>query len=219
MERNFQTQLDDIKSLLVTMGGSVEKALEMVTSGLMERDLKKLEAVFEIEEKINRCHLELDEACTNYLAKQGPVAGDLRFVVSALKINSDLERMGDQCVNMSHSGKDYINRTKHFSADEIRTMAKVARQMVKDSLDCFVTRNLELAQKVLVTDDELDSRKQSIFENMIEEMKQNPQGVEAALDLILIARNLERMGDHATNIAEDVIYFSTGKDIRHGKFA
>lgn len=219
VERNFQIQLDEIKSLLLTMGGNVERALELVTSGLMERDLKKIEGVFAIEEQINKCHLDIDELCAHFLAKQGPVAGDLRFVISVIKMSSDLERMGDQCINIAHSSKDHISRTSQFSADEIRAMAKVARQMVKEALDAFVRRDTDLAQRVLVTDDDLDMRKQTIFESMIEEIKQNPNGVEAALDLILIARNLERMGDHATNIAEDVIYVSTGRDVRHGKYA
>ncbi|PWU17365.1 MAG: phosphate transport system regulatory protein PhoU [Bdellovibrio sp.] len=219
MERSFQIQLDDIRRLLLSMGGLVERALELVTTGLIEQDLQKFAAVFSIEEQINRSHLQLDEACTNYLAVQGPVAGDLRMVVSAIKINVDLERMGDQCINMAHTGRDFVRRTTHLSVDEIRVMSRVAREMVKEALDSFVRRDMGLAQKILVTDDELDVRKQNIFESMVGQIKLNAADVEAGLDLILIARNLERIGDHATNIAEDVIYFSTGKDIRHGKYA
>lgn len=219
MERKFEIQLDEIKSLLITMGGLVEQALELVTSGLMERDLKKIQGVFAIEEKINKTHLQLDELCASFLAMQGPVATDLRLILSALKINSDLERMGDQCVNIAYSSKDFVQRGAQIPTDEIRAMTTLARQMVKDALDCFVSRNVPLAENVLSRDDELDVRKQTVFETMVEEMKRDPKNIEAALDLILIARNLERMGDHATNIAEDVIYFSTGRDVRHGKYA
>lgn len=219
MERSFQIQLDQIKSALLTMGGCVEQALDLVTSGLIEQDPSRFVQVASIEQRINDCHSALDEMCTSFLAKQGPVAGDLRFVISVLKINSDLERMGDQCVNISHSGKDYLSRSKRYATDQVRVMSKIAKQMVKNALDSFVSRDVVLAQEVLLTDDELDVRKQNIFEMMIEEIKREPAHAESALDLILIARNLERMGDHATNIAEDVIYFSTGKDVRHGKYA
>lgn len=219
VERQFQNQLDEIKSLLLSMGNSVEKALETVVSGLIQRDLQKLENVFTIEERINHYQVELDQVCTEFLAKQGPVATDLRLVISIIKINSDLERMGDQCVNIAHSAKDFIQQKGSFSLQDIQIMANVAQKMVKDALDCFVGRNAELAQKVLMTDDELDQRKQHVFTQMVAAMKKDPSVVESAMDLILIARNLERMGDHATNIAEDVIFVSTGKDIRHGKYS
>ncbi|MBX3018976.1 MAG: phosphate signaling complex protein PhoU [Bdellovibrionaceae bacterium] len=219
VERQFQNQLDEIKSLLLSMGNSVEKALETVVTGLIQRDLEKLEGVFAIEERINHYQVELDQVCTEFLAKQGPVATDLRLVISIIKINSDLERMGDQCVNISHSAKDFIQQKGSFSLQDIQVMAAVAQKMVKDALDCFVTRNAEVAQKVLMTDDELDQRKQQVFNQMVAAMKKDSTVVEPAMDLILIARNLERMGDHATNIAEDVIFVSTGKDIRHGKYS
>lgn len=219
MERQFQNRLDEIKSLLLSMGSYVEKALDTVIAGLIQRDLKQLEMVFAIEEKINQCQIELDQTCTEFLAKQGPVATDLRLVISIIKINADLERMGDQCVNIAYSSKDFINRLGSFSLQEIQDMAHIAQKMVKDALDCFVSRNQELAQKVLMTDDDLDQRKQKVFTNMVAAMKADSTSVETAMDLILIARNLERMGDHATNIAEDVIYVSTGKDIRHGKYS
>lgn len=218
MERQFQNQLDEIKSLLLSMGNAVEKALETVVTGLIQRDLQKLEEVFKIEERINHNQIELDQVCTEFLAKQGPVATDLRLVISIIKSNSDLERMGDQCVNIAHSAKDFIQRRGSFSLQDIQIMSNIAQRMVKDALDCFVARNAELAQKVLMTDDDLDQRKHRVFTDMIAAMKNDPAVVEPAMDLILIARNLERMGDHATNIAEDVIFVSTGKDIRHGKF-
>lgn len=218
MERQFQNQLDEIKSSLLSMGNSVERALETVITGLIQRDIKKLEAVFVIEEGINQYQIKLDQLATEFLAKQGPVAGDLRLLISIIKINADLERMGDQCVNIAHSAKDFIERRGSFSLQEIQAMAKIAQGMIKDALDCFVTRDGVKAQAVLMTDDELDQKKQDVFKTMVQTMKQDPEVVEPAMDLILIARNLERMGDHATNIAEDVIFFSTGKDVRHGKF-
>lgn len=200
------------------MGGAVEQSLAAVASGLVTRDTKKLDRVHEIEKKVNQTHLDVDAVCTTFLAKQSPVATDLRFIVSVLKINSDLERMGDQCVNISYLAKEFLARQGKYPLEEINSMSTVAQKMVKESLDCFVRRDLDLAKKVLESDDDLDSRKKKIFEDMTAEIKKDPSHVESALELILIARNLERIGDHATNIAEDVIYFSTGKDVRHGKF-
>lgn len=218
LERQFQNQLDEIKNLLLKMGGAVEQSLAAVAQGMLTKDPRKMDRVHEIEKKINQSHLEVDALCTHFLAKQGPVAGDLRFIVSVLKINSDLERMGDQCVNISYLIKEYMARSARFSLEDLSSMFDVSQGMVKESLDCFVRRDLELAKKVLVTDDALDQKKKKVFDTMTAEIKRDATVVEAALEMILIARNLERIGDHATNIAEDVIYFSTGKDVRHGKY-
>jgi phosphate transport system protein len=153
----------------------------------------------------------------NLLAKQGPVAKDLRLIISVLKINNDLERMGDQCVNISHSGKDYLGRRPVIAQlNDIQKMSECAGKMVKGSLDCFVKEDTEMAKKILLMDDEIDALKNKVFKDSMAHMKKSPDDVEACLDLILIARNLERLGDHATNIAEDVIFAFTGKDVRHG---
>lgn len=216
MERAFDSQLDDLKNLILTMGGHVEKALSVATAALLNRNFEMFQEVHQIEHTINSEHISVDENCTALLAKQGPVAKDLRLIVSILKINTDLERMGDQCVNISHTGKDYLKRNSIANLSDIARMSEIAREMVKASLDSFVRADVFMAKSILSMDDELDQLKNKVFRDVCELMKKSPNDVEAGLDLILIARNLERMGDHSTNIAEDVIYAVTGRDIRHG---
>ncbi len=217
MERQLDSRLEHIKTLILTMGGNVEKALEKSVASLIARNSKGFAEVHEIERHINSDHIRVDNECVQFLAMQGPVARDLRMVVAIIKINSDLERMGDQCVNISYTGKDYLARTPiSESLADIEQMSFLARKMVKGALDCFVQENAESAQKILLMDDDIDQLKGKVFKDLLALIKKQPELAEGALDLILIARNLERLGDHATNIAEDVIYASTGKDVRHG---
>ncbi|WP_413575449.1 phosphate signaling complex protein PhoU [Bdellovibrio sp. HCB290] len=217
MERAIDTQLEDLKKMILVMGGHVEKALSQVTSALLSRDLAAFQEVHEIEKTINEDHIRVDNVCMHILAKQGPVAKDLRLIISVLKINNDLERMGDQTVNISYSGKDYLGR-KPIPAQtaDIQRMSEIAGRMVKGSLDCFVRGDAIEAKNILLMDDEIDTLKNKVFKDAIQHMKSNPEDVEASMDFVLIARNLERLGDHATNIAEDVIFAYTGKDVRHG---
>lgn len=216
LERSIDTVLDELKKLILTMGGYVEKALSQATLALMQRQIDIFKDVHEIEKKINEAHIQVDNACVSILAKQGPVAKDLRLILSIIKINTDLERMGDQSVNIAYTGKDYLERSSSTNLKEIARMSEIVKTMVRESLDSFVRGDIAQARKVLSMDDEVDALKDQVFHDLKEHMKKNPQDVEASLDLILIARNLERLGDHATNIAEDVIYAFTGKDIRHG---
>jgi phosphate transport system protein len=198
------------------MGGNVERALSEATAALMSRSPENFNQVHAIEKKINEDHIAVDNACLAVLAKQGPVAKDLRLILSIVKINTDLERMGDQCVNIAYTGKDYLGRKPLSTLADISRMSDVVRAMVKESLDCFVRGDVELAKKILLMDDEVDTLKNKVFREHLHHMKTSSQDVEACLDLILVARNLERLGDHATNIAEDVIFAFTGKDVRHG---
>jgi phosphate transport system protein len=216
MERTIDVQIDELKRLILVMGGHVERALALVSSGLLSRDISKFEKVRDLENQINSEHICVDNVCLNLLAKQGPVAKDLRLILSVLKINTDLERMGDQCMNIAFTGKDYLTRAPISQAETIDLMAVLAIKMVKSSLDSFVRGDVELAKEVLMMDDQVDDLKNRIFLTLTEHMKKRSQDVEASLDLILIARNLERLGDHATNVAEDVIFAFTGKDVRHG---
>lgn len=217
MERAIDNQIEDLKKMILLMGGHVEKSLAQATAALLSRDLAMFDSVHAIEQLINEDHIKVDNACMNILAKQGPVAKDLRLIISVLKINNDLERMGDQAVNISYTGKDYLGRTPiQAQLNDIQKMSEIAGRMVKGSLDSFVRGDVEQAKKILLMDDEIDGLKNKVFKEATVHMKAQPQDVEAGLDLILIARNLERLGDHATNIAEDVIFAVTGKDIRHG---
>lgn len=216
MERSFNSQLDEIKKVILSMGGHVEKALDLSVTSLLKSKAEDLAKVHEIEKLINAEQIQIDNLCLAYLAKQGPVAKDLRIILSMIKMNTDLERMGDQCVNIAYTSKDYLSRSSQHSLVSIKEMGDIAKTMVFESLQALVNGNVELAKNVLSSDDRLDFLKNQVFKDMIQSMKSQPSEVEGALDLILIARNLERMGDHATNIAEDVIFISTGKDIRHG---
>lgn len=217
MERQVDSQIDQLKGLILNMGGYVEKALDHAIQSLIQRNPQGFSDVHTLEAKINEDHVKVDTACMTFLAKQGPVARDLRLIISIIKINTDLERMGDQCTNIAYTGKDYFTRTPVApELPDIEQMSRVARKMVKDSLDSFVREDEKLAQSVLLMDDEVDRLKSKVFKDLTTYIKSNPQNVDAALDVILIARNLERLGDHATNIAEDVIFVSTGKDVRHG---
>lgn len=216
MERTLDVMLDDLKKMILSMGGYVEKALSHATLALMNRQVELFKEVHEIEKKINEAHIHVDNACVSVLAKQGPVAKDLRLILSIIKINTDLERMGDQSVNIAFTGKDYLSRDSQTNLQDIARMTEIVRTMVKEALDSFVKGDIEQARRILAMDDEVDELKNRVFRELQEHMKKAPQDVEASLDLILIARNLERLGDHATNIAEDVIFACTGKDIRHG---
>ena len=216
MERRFDSQIDALKALILSMGGHVEKALDEVIQGLVNKNSGRFVQVHALEEKINQEHKQVDKECLSFLAKQGPVAKDLRLIVSLIKINADLERMGDQCVNIAYTGKDFLSRSVSLNLHDLELMSQLVRKMVKDSLDCFVREDVKMAQSILLLDDEVDALKQKIFDETSLHIKKNPNEVEACLDLILMGRSLERMGDHATNIAKDVIFVSTGKDIRHG---
>lgn len=216
MERHFESQLEELRKLILVMGGHVERALTEAVQALISRDPERFKVVHGIEKQINDCHLQVDLACMRVLAQQAPVAKDLRLVISIIKINTDLERMGDQSVNIAHSGKHYLKESATMSIEDIRKMSELARRMVKDSLDAFVQADVVKAQAVLESDDAVDAYKDKMFREMMAYMKTHPDQIECCLDVILIARNLERLADHATNIAEDVIYAFTGEDVRHG---
>lgn len=216
MERTLDSQIDEVKRLILIMGGSVETALMDAVHAISNRNPSKLKNIHLIEQKINEDHIKIDEACLNILAKQSPVAKDLRIILSILKINTDLERMGDQVTNIAYTTNDYLSRTALSQVTMITQMAEFVRKMVKESLDCFVKGDSQHSRQILLMDDEVDDLKNKVFRDLCEHMKKNPQDVDASLDLILIARNFERLGDHATNIAEDVIFAYTGEDVRHG---
>lgn len=216
MERHFESEFRKLKEQILAMGGAVERAIEEATRALIDRKPEDFHKVHELEKVINLSHIQVDESCLNLLAKQSPLATDLRLVVAVLKINTDLERMGDQAVNISHNGLRYIQEPPLKPLIDIPRMADEARLMVREALDAFVTQNEELARDVLSRDDSVDALKNQIFRELLTYMMSDPKSIERALNLILIARNLERIGDHATNIAEDVIFAITGEDIRHG---
>lgn len=216
MERTIDSLLVDVKQDILSMGRHVELALRIAIEGLLKQKTSSLSEVHENEVCINELQVKIDNRCMMILAKQGPVAKDLRMILSIIKMNTDLERMGDQCANIAYLTKDIIQRGVPAVPGDIEKMSEVVRQMVKFSLESFVNLDTALAETVLKMDDEVDHFKNSLVKHHIQNIKNDVAGTETFLDLILISRNLERIGDHATNIAEDVIFATSGKDIRHG---
>jgi phosphate transport system protein len=216
MQRHIDHEIDILRQTILRMGQAVEKAIEEATLGLHERNQERLDKVRGLEDSINDYNKQVDELSLKLIASQSPLATDLRVILAIIKINSDLERMGDQAMNISYTVRDYLKKKALPQEARIIEMATSVRKMVCDSLEAFLNNDVELSEKVLLQDDEVDDGKNETFKSAVVLMKQDPSTVEAALDLILISRNLERLGDHATNIAEDVIFASTGKDIRHG---
>jgi len=167
------------------------------------------------DDPLNSLHIEIDSRSFTLLALYQPMAADLRTIVAAVKINTDLERVGDLAVNIAEAARRYVAHAPVKKLIDIPRMATIAQTMLRDALDAFVRRDTVLAQQVLNEDDRLDSLKTQIFRELLTYMLQDPATIEPALDLILISRHLERIGDHATNVAEDVIFIVSARDVRH----
>jgi phosphate transport system protein len=213
--RHFQEELDQLKMRLLEMGGAAEEHVRLAIKGLVDRDPDLIERVLVSDERINSLHIEIDSRCFTLLALHQPMAADLRTIVAAVKINTDLERVGDLAVNIAEAARRYAIHPPVKKLIDIPRMASIAQEMLRDALDAFVRRDVALAQDVLNEDDRLDSLKTQIFRELLTYMLQDPSTIEPALDLILVSRHLERIGDHATNIAEDVIFIVSAKDVRH----
>ncbi len=218
MERHLDEELKVIKEQVLLMGGLVEEMIHLAVKELEERKADLAKEVANREQQVNVLQLNIDEHCIKLLALYQPAAVDLRFIASAMKIISDLERMGDLAVNVSQTSLILLDqpqlRQKLF---DIPKMAEVAMAMVKKSLDAYVNKDEALARQVLQMDDEEDKLKAQTFDQLLKIMQHDPSIIHQSLDLILISRNLERISDHATNVAEDVIFMVKGKDIRHHK--
>ncbi len=200
------------------MGSLTEEMIHLAVTALVDREEEKLEAVHLKEKEVNDLHIEIDDRSFKLLALYQPAAADLRFIVGAIKINSDLERIGDQAVNISQTTRHLL---RHPPLDgklfDIPRMAELAKRMLKDALDAYVKRDVDLARSVVQRDAEEDRLKSEAFNELSQLMQADSSTIQRALSLILISRNLERIADHATNIAEDVIFMVLGKDIRHRK--
>ena len=197
------------------MGALAEQMIADALKVLVQREAAAAAAVMQHEEQVNMLQIEVDEMCLTLIATHQPVAGDLRFLLGAVKTNSDLERLADLAVNVCEKAQLLLNHPQVKPFVIIPEMAAIASGMVKDSLDAYVRRDVTLARQVLLRDDELDERKRRVTAELAEHMRHFPTTTTAALDLVLVARNLERIGDHATNIAENAIFVVQGKDIRH----
>ena len=216
MKRHFEEVEDELKYRLLHMGSLVEEMIHFAVSSLLERTPETLAQVHEKEKLVNQLHIEVDDRCFKILALYQPTANDLRFVMGAIKINADLERIGDQAVNISQTTSILLNFPQlEKRLFDIPRMAELAKKMLKDALDAYVKKDVELARSVLKRDEEEDKLKSSSFHELMQLMQADSSSIQRALGLILISRNLERIADHATNIAEDVIFMVLGKDIRH----
>jgi phosphate transport system protein len=213
--RHFQEELEQLKTRLLEMGGMAEEEVRLAVKGLMDADADLIERVLAGDEPVNALHIEIDNRCFTLLALFQPMAADLRTIVAAVKINTDLERVGDLAVNIAEAARRYRTHSPVKKLIDIPRMATIAQTMLRDALDAFVRRDIDLAQHVLNEDDHLDLLKTQIFRELLTYMLQDPTTIEPALDLILVSRHLERIGDHATNIAEDVIFIVSAKDVRH----
>jgi phosphate transport system protein len=213
--RHFEEELEGLQGRLLQMGGFAEERVQAAVRGLVKRDLSLTERVLTGDGPINDLHVEVDERCFRLLALYQPMATDLRRVVAAVKINSDLERVGDLAVNIAEAAQRYASQPPVKQLIDIPRMAGIAQEMLHDALDSFVTRDTAMARAVLAHDDELDALKTQVFRELLTYMLQDPRTIEAALDLILVSRHLERIGDHATNVAEDVIFMVSAQDVRH----
>jgi phosphate transport system protein len=213
--RHFEEELDQLKTRLLEMGGLAEEEVRLAIKGLVDRDSGLIDRVLAGDEPLNAMHIEIDNRCFTLLALFQPMAADLRVIVSAVKINTDLERVGDLAVNIAEAARRYATHPPVKRLIDIPRMAMIAQGMLRDALDAFVRRDTGLAQRVLDEDDTLDELKTQIFRELLTYMLQDPTTIEPALDLILVSRHLERIGDHATNIAEDVIFIVSARDVRH----
>jgi phosphate transport system protein len=212
---HFQEQLEMLKERLLVMGGLAEERVRAVVDALVERNVEVVDEIQTGDEPINQLHIEVDNRAFKLLALHQPMAADLRAIVAAVKINTDLERVGDLAVNIAEAVRRYLLHPPVKQLIDIPRMADIAQQMLRDSLDSYVRRDTDLAQAVLNEDDKLDALKTQVFRELLTYMLQDPATIEPALDLILVSRHLERIGDHATNIAEDVIFMVSARDVRH----
>jgi phosphate transport system protein len=213
--RHFVEELEDLQGRLLEMGTLVESAIHQSVQALEERSEELVRQVLGNEDRINHLEIEIDELAVRLLALQQPMARDLRFLTAAIKINTDLERMGDLAVNIVERAMALIQRPAVKPSIDIPQMAHTVESMVRKSLDAFVRREPDLARSVLLADDTVDQLRDTIISELVSFMQDNPVKIPQGLDLILVARHLERIADHATNIAEDTLFLVKGVDVRH----
>jgi phosphate transport system protein len=215
MERRLDQDLDRIRHSLLRMAGMVESMVAKATRALLERSAALCAEVIASDRTVDQLEMEIDDYCHSILARRQPTAVDLRFLVAVMKINNDLERIGDSAVNIAQSVEQLIDQPPLKPYIDLPHMSELVQAMVRQSLDALVNRDAEQAGAVLAGDDAVDGLYKQIFRELLTYMIEDPRTVTRALHLLLISRNLERIADHATNIAEDVIYYVEGRDVRH----
>jgi phosphate transport system protein len=217
VERHFDQQLNELKAELLKMAGAVEASIGEAIQALVDRNDQLAEKVIDDGKTIDRMEVEVEEHCLALFALRQPMAGDLRLLAAIIRINTDLERINDQAVNIAERALELNKVPLLKPLIDIPRMAGIARSMVKDSLDAFVNRDADLADDVRRRDDEIDNLNDQVFRELLTYMMQDPTTIPRALHLLLIGRHLERIGDHASNISEDVVYIMKGRIVRHRK--
>jgi phosphate transport system protein len=215
LHRHFHEQLSDLKVRLLTMSGEAEAALRLAVDALLERDSAKADQVIASDHVIDDMEVEIEEQGINLLALQQPMARDLRMIVSALKIANDLERVGDHAVNIAESTQRLLQSRPITPEPEIVQMARLAREMLSDALEAFIRGDAKAGREVCSRDDRVDALHRSVFRILLTHMMEDPHTIGSGMDLFLVSRNLERVADLATNIAEDVVFLVEGKSIKH----
>jgi phosphate transport system protein len=215
VERHFDQELQGLKDSLLTMGGRAEAVIQKSVESLKRRDPKLADEVITDDRVIDRIEIEIDEGCVSLLALRQPMAVDLRFITGVLKISNDLERVGDHAVNIADSSKRLALEPPLKPLVDIPRMADLASGMLREALDAFVRHDAATARSVLTRDDEVDNLNQQLFRELVSYMIEDPHTITRAMELILVARNLERVADLATNIAEEVVFIAEARIIKH----
>ena len=215
MERHFDEELNQLKTRLLLMGGRAEAVVHKSIDALKRRDSALAEEVIRDDHLIDELELEIDERCIRLLALRQPVGQDLRFVTSALKIVNDLERVGDHAVNIAQSAVKLNQEPELKPLVDIPRMATIATRMLTEALDAFVRNDAAAARRILLEDDEVDHLKSQLFRELLSYMLENPETITRALELVLVSRNLERVADLATNVAEEVVFIAEARVVKH----
>ncbi len=215
MERHFEIELSELKERLLWMGSLAERAVHQAIHSVLDAQETLAQTVLREEPAINELQIEIDDRVVQLLALHQLMAADLRFVLAVARINNDLERIGDQAVNMAQAALHILRHPRVKPYVDLPRMSEMAEGMVRDSLNAVVRGDIEIARAVLIRDDQVDNLRDQIFRELLSYMMGDSSVIFQAFELILVAKNLERVADHATNIAEDVIYMVEGHDVRH----
>ena len=218
MSRHFELELDQLRTMLIRMGSLVEEQIDDAVKAISEADLPLAKLVMQRDKKIDEYDNAIDQHCVRVFALTQPVAVDLRLLMAALKINNELERIGDIAVNLAERVEPLLPFQEFVRSTHIREMADAARDMVKASIDSFVNNDPELAKHILKSDDIVDNYDRETFNTMIAKMKEARENIDPASHIMIVSRHIERLADHATNIAEDVIFLVNAKIIKHHAF-
>jgi phosphate transport system protein len=215
MQRHFHDELNQVKQKTLRLGSLVEDMVERAVTALVDRDSSQAEETIADDQKVDALEVEIDETCMRLLALHQPAAGDLRFITTAMKISGDLERSADQAVNICERAIELNEEPQLKPYIDIPIMSQLSQKMLRDSLDAFVRKDGQLARAVIEADNKVDALKDQVFRELLTFMMEDPRTIRRGINLVLVSRHLERIADHATNIAEMVVFLAEGKNIRH----